>query len=43
LIRENPNVNKKEMIKRKGLGRKAVDYNIERLKRKGLLKRIGPY
>ncbi len=42
LTRGNPRISKREMVKRGRLGKKAVDYNIERLKEKGLLKRLGP-
>ena len=41
LIRKKRNISKKEMIKEGNLSKKAVDYNIFKLKTKGLLIRIG--
>jgi len=42
LIKEMPKISK-EQLKIKGeLTKKSVEYNIEQLKQKGLLKRIGP-
>lgn len=42
LIKQNPNISKVEITKQGKLSKKAVDYNIEKLKEKGILKRIGP-
>ncbi len=42
LIRENPKISKREIQERAKLGKKAVEYNIEMLKKQGILKRIGP-
>jgi len=43
LIKINPKISKKEMSNRIGINTTAIDKNIEKLKQKGLLKRIGPY
>ncbi|MFH1916037.1 MAG: ATP-binding protein [Nanoarchaeota archaeon] len=42
LMRKNPSISKKEIQAKSGLGKKAVDYNIEQLKSKGIITRIGP-
>ncbi len=42
LIKINPKISKKEMLNRIGINTTAIDKNIEKLKQKGLLKRIGP-
>ncbi|MDP8226827.1 MAG: putative DNA binding domain-containing protein [Candidatus Celaenobacter polaris] len=42
LIKINPKISKKEMSNRIGINTTAIDKNIEKLKQKGLLKRIGP-
>ena len=42
LIKENPYISKKELSKTIGISTTAIDKNITRLKKKGLLKRIGP-
>lgn len=42
LVKKNRRISKKEMIDQGSLSKKAVDYNIEKLKEKGLLRRIGP-
>ena len=42
LVKEIPNISKEKLKIRGGLTKKSVEYNIEKLKQKGLLKRIGP-
>ena len=42
LIKENPYISKKELSEAIGISTTAVDKNITRLKKEGLLKRIGP-
>lgn len=42
LVRENPYVSKREMSERIGISTTAIDKNITSLKKKGILKRIGP-
>ena len=42
LIKENPYISKKELSKTIGISTTAIDKNITRLKKEGLLKRIGP-
>jgi ATP-dependent DNA helicase RecG len=42
LIRNNPYISKNEMMSQGSLTKKTVEYNIEKLKKKGILKRIGP-
>ncbi len=42
LIRKTPSISKKEITTQGHLSKKAVDYNINKLKGKGLLRRIGP-
>ena len=42
MIAKNPFISKKEMSKLIGISTTAIDKNIESLKKKGLLKRIGP-
>ncbi len=42
LVRENPYVSKREMSESIGISTTAIDKNITSLKKKGLLKRIGP-
>ena len=42
LISENHSVSKKEMQEKSGLGKKAIEYNIELLKKKDIIKRTGP-
>ncbi len=42
LVRENPYVSKREMSESIGISTTAIDKNIASLKKKGLLKRIGP-
>jgi len=42
LIRENMKISKKELSQRIGIGPTAIDKNINSLKKKGLLNRIGP-
>lgn len=41
LISENPSVSKKEMQEKSWLGKKAIEYNVEQLKNKGIITRIG--
>lgn len=42
LIRENPNITQKDLVKKTGITRRGVEWNLLKLKQKGLLKRIGP-
>lgn len=42
IIKSNPHVSKREMAKILAISTTAIDKNIEILKRKGLLRRIGP-
>ncbi|MDO9573169.1 MAG: winged helix-turn-helix transcriptional regulator [Candidatus Omnitrophota bacterium] len=42
LIKKNPVISKKELSRRIGISATAIDKNIRRLKKKGLIKRIGP-
>ncbi|MDO9517185.1 MAG: HTH domain-containing protein [Methanosarcinaceae archaeon] len=42
LMKENPPVSKREMAESVGISTNAIDKNIVSLKKKGLLKRIGP-
>jgi ATP-dependent DNA helicase RecG len=42
LTKENPNISKKELSEIIGISTTAIDKNIQQLKKKGLLKRIGP-
>ncbi len=41
-INENPYISKKEMAETSGIRTTAIDKNIVQLKKKGLLKRVGP-
>ncbi|MDP3112116.1 MAG: ATP-binding protein [Thermodesulfovibrionales bacterium] len=42
LIKNNPHISKIEMMSQGSLTKKTVEYNLEKLKKKGILKRIGP-
>lgn len=42
LIKNNPYISKNEMMSHGSLTKKTVEYNLEKLKKRGLLKRIGP-
>lgn len=42
LIKENPQISKKELSETIGISTTAIDKNIAKLKKEGLLKRIGP-
>ena len=42
LTKENPYISKKELAEIIGISTTAIDKNIKQLKKKGLLKRIGP-
>jgi ATP-dependent DNA helicase RecG len=42
LARQNPTVSKREMAEKIGISATAIDKNIAALKKKGLLKRVGP-
>jgi len=42
LIRKNSRISKREIIEQGSLGKKAVDYNLEKLKKKNVIKRVGP-
>lgn len=42
LVEKNPYISKAEMVTKGRLSKKTVEYNIESLKKKGILKRVGP-
>lgn len=42
LIEKNPSISKGSMAKTGNLTKKTVEYNLEKLKAKGFIKRIGP-
>ena len=42
LIKQNPSISKKMIEKHGDLSKKSVEYNIKKLKKMGLLKRVGP-
>jgi ATP-dependent DNA helicase RecG len=42
LMEKNPNISKKELSNKIGINTTAIDKNIAQLKKKGLLRRIGP-
>ncbi|OGW79200.1 MAG: hypothetical protein A3G33_10985 [Omnitrophica bacterium RIFCSPLOWO2_12_FULL_44_17] len=42
LVKKNPYVSKNELSNKVGISTTAIDKNINQLKKKGLLKRIGP-
>ena len=41
-IKANPRISKRELSDKVGISTTAIDKNINKLKDKGLLKRIGP-
>lgn len=41
-MKDNPSIAKKELAEIIGISTTAIDKNIETLKKKGILKRIGP-
>lgn len=42
LLQNNPTISKKQIEKSSKLKKKAIDYNIAKLKRKKIIKRVGP-
>lgn len=42
LIRQNSRITQQELMKKTGLSRRGVEWNLAKLKEKGLLRRIGP-
>jgi ATP-dependent DNA helicase RecG len=42
LMINKPGISKTEIQNTTGLGKKAIDYNIELLKKNGIIKRVGP-
>lgn len=42
IIENSPSISKKKIQEKSKLGKKAIDYNIRKLKEKGIIKRIGP-
>ncbi len=42
LIRQNNQISKEEMVKKGNISKKTVEYNINVLKGKGIIRRIGP-
>jgi len=41
-IKNNPLITQTELSEMTGLTRRGVEYNLSRLKEKGLIKRVGP-
>ena len=41
-IQENPSITQQELSGKTGLTRRGIEWNLEKLKEKGILKRIGP-
>ncbi len=41
-IKENPRISKRELSKKIGISTTAIDKNVQQLKDKGLIKRVGP-
>ncbi len=42
LIKDNPRITQEELAEKAGISIKGVEWNLNQLKQKGLLKRIGP-
>lgn len=42
IIMENPKITREEMALKTGLSIRGVEYNLNKLKEEGLIKRIGP-
>ena len=42
LIKENPHITQEELSKKTDLSRRGIEWNLQQLKQKGILKRIGP-
>ena len=42
LMKRSPNISKKKLAEKIGISSTAIDKNINQLKKKGLLRRIGP-
>jgi len=42
LIKENPKITREELSAKTGLTIRGIEWNLARLKEKGILKRIGP-
>ena len=42
LIKENPLITQQELMKKTGLTRRCVEWNLKELKKEGIIKRIGP-
>ena len=42
LIRQNPSITRRELAERIGISEDGIKFNLNKLKQKGLLKRIGP-
>ena len=42
LIRENPAVTQSELVKKTGLSRRGIEWNIAQLKDQGIITREGP-
>ena len=42
LIKENPQITQEELVKITGLSRRGVEWNIQQLKAKGFIRRVGP-
>jgi len=41
LIKENPNVTQKELVKKTGLTRRGIEWNLAKLKQEKIIKRVG--
>jgi len=42
LIKDNPKITQEELSKQTGLTRRGIEWNLSKLKEKGILKRVGP-
>ena len=42
LIKENVKITQEELSVKTGLNRRGVEWNLQQLKEKGILKRVGP-
>ena len=41
LIKQNPQITQQELIRKLGLSRRGVEWNIKKMKENGIIKRIG--
>ena len=42
IIKDNPKITQKEISEKTGLTRRGIEWNLQQLKEKGIIKRIGP-